>query len=123
MTFPIQHALLHPLRAPGVEATLDFTKLLGLEFRPVDEGRFPMLRLAKQVMAAAGVAPAVYNAANEVAVAAFLNDQIPFLAIPRLVEHTLTSIPNFEPNGLAAILAVDADARRAATAALAKFQS
>jgi 1-deoxy-D-xylulose-5-phosphate reductoisomerase len=123
MTFPIQHALLHPQRAPGVEAALDFTKLLGLEFRPVDEARFPMLRLARHTMAAAGVAPAVYNAANEVAVAAFLNGQIPFLAIPRLVEHCLASIPNFEPNGLAAVLAVDADARRAATAALAHFQS
>ncbi len=123
MTFPIQHALLHPLRVPGVDATLDFTKLLGLEFRPVDEARFPMLRLAKQTMTAGGVAPAVYNAANEVAVAAFLNDQIPFLAIPRVVEHTLGTIPNFEPTGLAAVLAVDADARRAAMAVLAKFQS
>ncbi len=122
MTFPIQHALLHPDRAPGVEASLDFTKLLGLDFRPVDETRFPMLHLAKQTMASGGAAPAIYNAANEVAVAAFLNNQIPFLAIPRLVEHTLDNIPNFEPTGLAAILAVDADARRAATAALAHYK-
>jgi 1-deoxy-D-xylulose-5-phosphate reductoisomerase len=123
MTFPIQHALLHPARAPGVEAALDFTKLLGLEFRPVDEARFPMLRLARQTMTAGGAAPAIYNAANEVAVAAFLNNQIPFLAIPRVVEHTLGHIPNLEPTGLAAILAVDADARRAATVALAHFKS
>ncbi len=123
MTFPIQHALLHPLRAPGVDATLDFTKLLGLEFRPVDEARFPMLQLARQTMTTGGVAPAIYNAANEVAVAAFLNCNIPFLAIPRLVEHTLASLPNFEPTGLAAILAVDADARRVATAALTQFKS
>ena len=123
MTFPIQHALLHPERAPGVEAALDFTKLLGLEFRPVDESRFPMLRLARHTMAAAGVAPAIYNAANEVAVAAFLNCNIPFLAIPRVVEHTLATIPNFEPTGLAAVLAVDADARRAATAALLHLKS
>ena len=123
MTFPIQHALLHPARAPGVDSALDFTKLLGLEFRPVDEARFPMLRLAKQTMTAGGVAPVVFNAANEVAVAAFLKGQIPFLAIPRVVEHTLASIPNFEPTGLAAVLAVDADARRAATAALAKLKS
>jgi 1-deoxy-D-xylulose-5-phosphate reductoisomerase len=122
MTFPIQHALLHPARAPGVEATLDFTKLLALEFRPVDEARFPLLRLAKQTMASGGAAPAIYNAANEVAVAAFLNGQIPFLAIARVVEHTLGHIPNLEPTGLAAILAVDADARRAATAALAHFK-
>lgn len=116
MTFPIQHALLHPERAPGVDAALDFTKLLGLEFRPVDEARFPMLRLARETMAAGGVAPAVYNAANEVAVAAFLNGNIPFLAIPRIVEHSLGAIRNFEPTDLAAVLAVDADSRRTAAA-------
>ena len=123
MTFPIQHALLHPARAPGVDSALDFTKLLGLEFRPVDEARFPMLRLAKHAMSVGGVTPAIYNAANEVAVAAFLNGQIPFLAIPRVVEHTLGVIPNSEPNDLAAVLAVDADARRAATAALPALKS
>ncbi|HVS51015.1 MAG TPA: 1-deoxy-D-xylulose-5-phosphate reductoisomerase [Opitutaceae bacterium] len=114
MTFPIQHALLHPERARGVEPALDITRLLGFEFRPVDEARFPLLRLAKQTMTAGGVAPAIYNAANEVAVAAFLKCNIPFLAIPEVVEHTLGVIPNFEPEDLAAVLAVDAESRRAA---------
>jgi len=123
MTFPIQHALLHPLRAPGVDSTLDFTKLLGLEFRPVDEARFPMFRLAQQTLRAGGVAPAVYNAANEVAVAAFLNCNIPFLALPRVVEHTLATINNFEPTDLAAVLAADAEARRVATVQLKHFSS
>jgi 1-deoxy-D-xylulose-5-phosphate reductoisomerase len=118
MTFPIQHALLHPERAPGVEAALDFTRLLGLEFRPVDETRFPMLRLAKETMAAGGVAPAIYNAANEMAVAAFLNGNIPFLAIPGVVEQTLSKIKNFEPGDLPAVIAVDAEARRVASAHL-----
>ena len=118
MTFPIQHALLHPTRAPGVEAPLDLAKLLSLEFRPVEESRFPMLRLAKQVMHAGGVAPAVYNAANEIAVAAFLDGRVPFLAIPRIVEQTLENISNFEPNALADVLSVDADARRTALACL-----
>ena len=118
MTFPIQHALLYPARAPGVESTLDFTKLLGLDFRPVDEGRFPMFRLAQQTLRAGGVAPAVYNAANEVAVAAFLSGRIPFLALPRVVEQTLASIDNFEPADLAAVMAADAEARRVATAQL-----
>jgi 1-deoxy-D-xylulose-5-phosphate reductoisomerase len=116
MTFPIQHALLHPERAPGVDSPLDFTKLLGLEFRPVDEGRFPMLRLAKETMAAGGVAPAVFNAANELAVAAFLDGRIPFLAIPRVVEQTLGAITNFEPAGLPDVIAVDAESRRVASA-------
>jgi 1-deoxy-D-xylulose-5-phosphate reductoisomerase len=114
MTFPIQHALLYPRRAPGVDAPLDFTKLLSFEFRPVDETRFPMLRLAKATMTAGGVAPAIYNAANEVAVAGFLDGQIPFLAIPRVVEHTLHAIKNFEPANLEAVLAADAEARRIA---------
>src|SRR3954463_16357322 len=116
MTFPIQHALLHPARAPGVESALDFTKLLGLEFRPVDETRFPMLRLAKETMAVGGVAPAIYNAANELAVAAFLDGKIPFLAIPRVVEHSLGTLRNFDPADLPAVLALDAEARRATAA-------
>lgn len=115
MTFPIQHALLHPDRAPGVEAPLDFTKLLSLEFRPVDEARFPMLRLAKQVMVAGGSAPAVYNAANEVTVAAFLAGRIPFLAIPQVVDNTLQNQPLREPADLAEVLALDAAARRYAS--------
>lgn len=115
MTFPIQHALLHPDRAPGVESPLDFTKLLSLEFRPVDEARFPMLRLAKQVMVAGGSAPAVYNAANEVSVAAFLAGRIPFLAIPQVVDKTLQNQPLREPADLAEVLALDAAARRYAS--------
>jgi 1-deoxy-D-xylulose-5-phosphate reductoisomerase len=114
MTFPIQHALLYPERAPGVDSPLDFTRLIGLEFSPVDEGRYPMLRLAKQTMTAGGVAPAVLNAANELAVAAFLAGRIPFLAIPRVVEQTLGSITNFEPADLPAVLAIDAESRRVA---------
>lgn len=123
MTFPIQHALLHPERAPGVDSSLDFTRLLGLEFRPVDEQRFPMLRLARAAMLAGGVAPAVYNAANELAVAAFLGGKIPFLAIPRVVEHTLGAIRNFEPADLAAVLGVDAEARRLTARRLPTFAS
>lgn len=121
MTFPIQHALLHPTRAPGVDSSLDFTKLLGLEFRPVDEARFPCLRLARETMLAGGIAPAVFNAANEIAVAAFLRERIPFLAIPSVVDHTLRRIKNFEPDSLPAVLDADAEARRVATAALKNF--
>ena len=114
MTFPIQHALLHPDRAPGTDSALDLTKLLSLEFRPIDESKFPMLRLARETMHVGGVAPAIYNAANEVAVAAFLAGQIPFLAIPRVVQHSLGIISNFEPTDLKSVLAVDAEARHVA---------
>lgn len=123
MTFPIQHALLYPERVPGVDAALDLSRLLQLEFRPVDTARFPMLGLAQAAMAAGGVAPAIYNAANELAVAAFLAGKIPFLAIPRLVEHTLATIRNFEPADLPAVVALDAEARRVAAGHLPTFSS
>lgn len=121
MTFPIQHALLHPERAPGVEPALDFAKVLSLEFRPVDEARFPMLRLAQAAMSAEGVAPAIYNAANEIAVEAFLAHRIPFLAIPEVVDHTLASLKNFEPAQLPEVLTLDAEARRVASQSLIKY--
>ncbi len=114
MTFPIQHALLYPERAPGVEPPLDLTKLVSLEFRPVDQARFPMLALARQAMVAGGVAPAVFNAANEVAVQAFLAGAIPFLAISRVVDQTLGKTQNLDPSNLAAVLEADAAARRLA---------
>jgi 1-deoxy-D-xylulose-5-phosphate reductoisomerase len=114
MTFPIQHALLFPERAPGVDPPVNLQKIFSLDFRPVDEVRNPCLRLARETMAAGGVAPAIYNAANEVAVAAFLDGRASFLAIPQIIEQTLSRIANFEPTDLAAVLAVDADARRAA---------
>lgn len=114
MTFPIQHALLHPTRAPGVETALDFSRLLSLEFRPIDESLFPMLRIAREVMYAGGTAPAIYNAANEVAVAAFLDARLPFVGIPRVVAQTLEKLPSSEPDDLATVLALDAEARRIA---------
>jgi 1-deoxy-D-xylulose-5-phosphate reductoisomerase len=114
MTFPIQHALLHPARSPGVEAALDFSRLLALEFRPIDEARFPMVRIAREVMHAGGTAPAIYNAANEVAVAAFLGGRLPFVGIPRVVAQTLAQLPSIEPADLACVLAVDSEARRIA---------
>ncbi len=115
MTFPIQHALLHPDRAPaGTEAGLPLDRIFGLDFCPADETRYPCLRLARAAMATGGTAPAVYNAANEVAVAAFLDRRIPFLAIPQIIEHTLATVKPIEPHSLDQVLAVDAEARRIA---------
>lgn len=116
MTFPIQHALLWPERAPvSTDTALPLEKIFSLDFRPADETRYPCLRLARESMAAGGTAPAVFNAANEVAVAAFLARQVPFLAIPRIIEHTLTTVKKIEPTSLEQVLAVDAEARQAAT--------
>jgi 1-deoxy-D-xylulose-5-phosphate reductoisomerase len=115
MTFPIQHALLHPDRAPGgPDPALPLDRIFALDFRPADETRYPCLGLARGAMAAGGTAPAVFNAANEVAVAAFLQNRVPFLAIPRIIAHTLATVPLFDPATLDQVLAVDAEARRTA---------
>ncbi len=123
MAFPIQHALLHPARAAGVDPPLDFTRLVSLEFRPVDESRFPMMRLARNVMQSGGVAPAVFNAANEVAVSAFLAGSLPFLAISEVVEQTLAGSANFEPESLSAVIGADGEARRSAAHHVQKLKS
>jgi 1-deoxy-D-xylulose-5-phosphate reductoisomerase len=114
MTFPIQHALLYPERVAGVEAGLDLSQLMSLDLRPIDVERFPMMRLANEALKAGGIAPAVYNAANEVAVDAFLNGRIPFLAIPRIVAQGLERTVNFEPVDLASVLGADSEARHGA---------
>jgi 1-deoxy-D-xylulose-5-phosphate reductoisomerase len=112
MTFPIQHALLYPDRVEGVEPPIDFTRLLRLDFKPVDEDRYPMFQLATASLKAGGVAPAVFNASNEVAVEAFLGGRIPFLAIPRIVAQALDRTANFEPADIASVLGADSEARR-----------
>jgi 1-deoxy-D-xylulose-5-phosphate reductoisomerase len=114
MTFPIQHSLLYPDRIEGVEPPIDFTRLVQLDFKPVDEDRYPMFRLAKESMKAGGIAPAVFNAANEVAVEAFLGRRIPFLAIPRIVSQALDRTANFEPADVGSVLGADKEARRGA---------
>jgi 1-deoxy-D-xylulose-5-phosphate reductoisomerase len=88
--------------------------VLSLEFRPADEGRFPMLRLAREAMERGGAAPAVYNAANEVAVAAFLAGKLPFLGISRVTEATLAALAAASVADLTAVLAIDAEARAVA---------
>lgn len=115
MTFPIQHALLYPDRAPtSTDAGLPLDRLLSLDFRPVDEQRYPCLRLAREAMISGGIAPAIFNAANEVAVAAFLEKRAPFLAIPQIIEQTLARIKIVEPTSLDHVLAADTEARQIA---------
>lgn len=114
MTFAIQHALLHPDRAPGVMPSLDFSGLMRLEFRPCETSRFPCLALAREALAAGGTATAVYNAANEVAVAAFLERRLPFLEIPAIIRKSLGTIPVQQTSNLEEILAVEQEARATA---------
>jgi 1-deoxy-D-xylulose-5-phosphate reductoisomerase len=114
MTFAIQHALLHPERRPGVMPSLDLSQALRLDFEPIEPARYACLGLARQALDAGGGAPAVFNAANEVAVEAFLSKRLGFLEIAALIDKTLVAVDGGAPAGLDEALAVDRAARAAA---------
>ena len=114
MRVPISYALTHPNRAATPTPPLDFSAGLTLEFRPPDQLAFPCLRLAREAGEAGGAAPCVLNAANEVAVAAFLAGQLPFLGIAETVERTLAAVGAPTVGGLDDLLETDAAARDAA---------
>ena len=114
MTFALQHALLFPDRAEGVHPSLDFSKPLDLNFSPPTIDRFPCLRLAKDCLKQGGSAPLVFNAANEIAVSAFLSNRIGFLQISDIIEETLSNFAQQTQNDLHALLSLDSEARRIA---------
>lgn len=101
-----------PERIESGVGGLDLLQHPRLEFEAPDTDAFPCLRLAWEAMAAGGTAPAVLNAANEVAVSAFLQGQIGFLSIPALVEDALAALPAAPADSLDALLAADVEARR-----------
>ena len=116
MRTPIAHALGWPERIDAGVAPLDLFAIARLDFEPPAPERFPCLRLAYRAAADGGTAPVVLNAANEVAVAAFLDGRIGFTDIARVVEQTMDRLPP-EPvdlSGLEHVLGVDAAARRLA---------
>ncbi|MCC5807698.1 MAG: 1-deoxy-D-xylulose-5-phosphate reductoisomerase [Opitutales bacterium] len=115
MTFAIQYALLHPKRADGTAERLDLTRALQLDFAPVDTTRYPCLRLARNAMETGGGAPAVFNAANEIAVNRFLENRLPFVAIPEVIAHCLESLsPPAHDSSLEELLATEENARTVA---------
>ena len=116
MRVPISFALTYPERAPTPVAPLDLSGGLTLEFHPPDLDTFPLLRLARDAGEQGGTFPCAYNAANEVAVAAFLAHRLPFLAIADLVEETLASIDGAPARDLDDLVEADAAARRLAEA-------
>jgi 1-deoxy-D-xylulose-5-phosphate reductoisomerase len=114
MRTPIQYALTYPDRLAGCAPRLDLSRALSLNFQPPDFDRFPALRLAYQVARMRGTAGAILNAANEVAVAAFMAGTIPFGMISRTVEHTIR-LHRLEPSpSLDDLLEADRWARRQA---------
>jgi len=111
MRTPIAYAMSWPERIDSGVASLDFMALSGLSFEVPDLQRFPCLKLAFDALAIAGDAPAVLNAANEVAVAAFLEGRIGFLDIARVVADTLDSVSLSASPDLDSLLSRDAEAR------------
>ena len=114
MRTPIAHALAWPSRIDAGVDPLDFTSLSGLHFEAPDENRFPCLRLACQAQEMGGTAPAVLNAANEIAVSAFLNESVSFLQLSSIIENTLNTVKNYHASDLPTIIEADSNAREVA---------
>jgi len=116
MRVPIAHTLAWPDRMATPMAPLDLVAVGRLDFESPDPERFPALRLAREALEAGGAAPAILNAANEVAVAAFLDGRVGFLEIAAIVADTMARYQPQAPDTLEAVLAVDEEARAVARA-------
>ena len=112
MKVPIQYALSYPDRWPAPHLRIDWSRLNALDFEPPDMARFPCLRLAYEALASGGTAPAVLNAANEQAVALFLEDRIRFIDIPHCVETALEKLARTVQPSYPMLVEADAEARR-----------
>jgi 1-deoxy-D-xylulose-5-phosphate reductoisomerase len=115
MRMPIQYALTYPERADAPVPRLDWSEPASWTFDPPDFSKFPLLRLAYDAQEAGGSATAVLNAADEIAVEAFLADRIPFPGIGETVAETLARMPLGNPDSVGEILEIDREARRVAS--------
>jgi 1-deoxy-D-xylulose-5-phosphate reductoisomerase len=111
MGVPILYALAYPERRPTPSARLDLPKLGALTFFEPDPDKFPCLRLARAALEAGGLAPVVLNAANEIAVAGFLDRRIRFTQISELIDRALGRHPGGALTSIEECVAVDADTR------------
>ncbi len=111
MRTPIAHAMAWPERIDAGVASLDFMALARLDFEAPNFERFPGLRLSMECARAGGIMPAILNAANEVAVDAFLQERIRFTDIPKVIEDVLGRSSNMEPLSLSVVKEADAAAR------------
>jgi 1-deoxy-D-xylulose-5-phosphate reductoisomerase len=118
MRVPISFALTYPERSATPIPPLDLASGVTLEFHAPDLETFPLLALARAAGESGGTAPCVFNAANEVAVAAFLEGKLPFLGIAEVVEETLAHADTSAASDLDELITADADARRLAEGAL-----
>jgi 1-deoxy-D-xylulose-5-phosphate reductoisomerase len=120
MRMPIQYALSWPEVLEAPIAGMSFAKPMQLEFAPPDRDRFPCLSLAYRALEQGGSAPAALNAANEEAVAAFLEGRAPFVAIPESIQEVLETEPRTRLAALEDVLEADRRARERARQALAR---
>ncbi|MCX7629205.1 MAG: 1-deoxy-D-xylulose-5-phosphate reductoisomerase [Geminicoccaceae bacterium] len=120
MRIPIAHTLGWPARLSTTAPRLDLATIGRLDFEPPSEHRFPALGLARRALRRGGAAPTILNAANEVAVAAFLAGRIGFLDIVRTVESVLESLPDGPTGSLEEVLGRDREARAKAEAVIAR---
>ena len=120
MCTPIAHALAWPKRIQTDVPALNVFNTQ-LDFQEPDLQRFPSLKLARDAMSQGSVAPAILNAANEMAVAAFLNQRIGFLDIPQVVEHSLNKVENIAADSLEIILDIDQKSRQIASQYITKL--
>jgi 1-deoxy-D-xylulose-5-phosphate reductoisomerase len=114
MRMPIQYALTYPARESAPVPRLDWTQARNWNFYAPDLDKFPALRLAYEALRAGGSATCALNAADEVAVEAFLHEEIPFLSIPAVIEETLERVPVRQPKSIEEVLEVDEQSRSVA---------
>jgi len=114
MLVPIQYALSYPRRWPLDIARMDLAAMGSLTFEAPDRNRFPCLQIAYEVLEAGGSSGAIVNAANEVAVSAFLDHKLAFTDIPNVIRFTRDHMEHHHDPSLADIIAIDAEARRVA---------
>jgi 1-deoxy-D-xylulose-5-phosphate reductoisomerase len=115
MRMPIQYALTYPQRVASNQLALDWAKLCRLDFERASTRRFPCLRLAREAMNKGGAWPCALNAADEIAVAAFLEQRLPLLGIPEVIERVLSRTPRVRFENMDDVLVADAEARRQAS--------
>lgn len=121
MRLPIQYAFSYPQRVKSSFERLDFARITDLTFEQPDTKRFRNLALAYEALHQAGNMPCIVNAANEVVVAAFLQDRISFLGMSDVIEQTMSKVPYVKEPAYEDYVATDAEARRQASALLQKL--
>lgn len=114
MKVPILYALSYPDRLSGNTQRMDWSKIHQLTFEPADYKRFPCLRLAREALKEGGCAPAILNASNEVAVQRFLNGEISYIQISKVVEKSLNKLANGQPVNEQTLFEIDNETRKVA---------